>query len=79
MAYDFSEHDYKEDCYWYDAVQDMGANIPICLKQGIWILGSCPCNECKDYITHAKIQKMLRTHCCCDDKDVKDIKDGEAE
>ena len=44
----------KEDCYWYDYEQDMGARIPFCkLQKGFNPLQSC--NSCSQY--HSKYKK----------------------
>ena len=49
---------YKDDCYYYEEVQDMGARIPCCTKHK-YELGVCPCDICKEYISKADARKII--------------------
>ena len=42
----------KEDCYWYDEEQDMGAHIPYCKCKGTFPLETC--GECEQYHSRYK-------------------------
>lgn len=48
---------YKEDCYYYTEVQDMGAHIKTCSMQDR--IGICPCNGCSNYLPRSKARKII--------------------
>lgn len=48
---------YKEDCYFYYNVKDMGANISCCnLHKG---LGNCPCENCDKFLSKSDAFKVI--------------------
>lgn len=48
---------YKEDCYFYYNVEDMGANISCCnLHKG---LGNCPCENCAKFLSKSNAFKII--------------------
>lgn len=49
---------YKENCYFYEAVRDMGATIPTCNYYAK--LGHCPCENCKKYISKSTVFEMVK-------------------
>lgn len=52
--------EHKEDCYWFDNVQDMGAHIQTC---GYYHkLGYCPCDGCGKYIRKSEVSKIVREY-----------------
>ena len=57
----------KEDCYWYDYEQDMGARIPFCkLQKGFNPLQSC--EGCNQYHNKYKRTQADRIRCMSDEK-----------
>lgn len=52
----------KRECYYYTEIQDMGAHIPTCTRQDN--LGVCPCNNCKNYILTAEVNKIINAYAC---------------
>lgn len=48
----------KEDCYFYSEQMDMGARIDTCSYNGT--LGSCPCKDCKKYISNKETSQIIR-------------------
>ncbi|MDE6763714.1 MAG: hypothetical protein K2J73_08560 [Oscillospiraceae bacterium] len=49
---------YKENCYFYEAVRDMGATIPTCNYYAK--LGYCPCEDCNKYISKSTVFEMVK-------------------
>lgn len=50
----------KEDCYFYEEDNDMGARIPFCTYHGGY--GECPCKGCDKYISKANARKIIMEH-----------------
>lgn len=50
----------KEDCFFYEEVQDMSAHIPTCNYHHK--LGYCPCEECDKYIKYSDVIKGVREY-----------------
>ena len=49
---------HKEDCYFYNEVQDMSAHIPTCEYHHK--LGHCPCDKCDKYIPKSDVYKIVK-------------------
>ena len=51
---------YKEDCYFYDETQDMGAIIRVCTRGEIeW--GYCPCEKCDHFLSKEEVDRIVRS------------------
>ncbi len=50
---------HKEDCFFFENVQDMGAKIPTCsyYSQGF---GFCPCENCEKYISNSTAYHIIK-------------------
>ena len=50
---------HKEDCFFFENVQDMGSRIPTCSyhSQG---LGFCPCESCEKYISNSTAYNIIK-------------------
>ena len=56
---DFGSSKYKEDCYFYGEIHDMGATIRYCTQEEIkW--GHCPCDKCNHYISKSAADRIIR-------------------
>ncbi len=53
-------NDYKEDCYNYQEIQDMGAHIPTCKLEHI--LGKCPCKGCDKFVSKEEIRSVVNVY-----------------
>lgn len=52
---------YKEDCYFYGEMHDMGATIRYCSREEIkW--GYCPCDKCDKYLSKTGATEIIRKH-----------------
>lgn len=61
----------KEDCYWYDEEQDMGAHIPFCKCKGTFPLENC--GGCEHYHSRYKRTNADRIRAMTDEELAKKI------
>ena len=53
-------NDYREECYNYQEIQDMGAHIPTCRLEHM--LGECPCKGCTKFVSKDEIRKVVNQY-----------------
>ncbi len=57
---DYASSKYKEDCYFYNETNDMGAKIRFCTRKEIeW--GYCPCEKCDHFLSKEEADIIIRS------------------
>ena len=58
---------YKESCYFFKRIRDMGGTIPTCMYFDK--LGYCPCDVCDKYIDSKNVFDIVKKHVDLREKD----------
>ena len=58
----------KEDCYWYEEWQDMGAQVPYCRCKRAGFIEPKDCENCKQYHSKYKPTKADRIRAMTDEE-----------
>lgn len=53
-------NEFREDCYNYQEIRDMGAHIPTCRLESK--LGMCSCEGCRKFVSKEEIQNVIHKY-----------------